>query len=231
MRRLNPRDRYLDDVSFFPALHRERSLFTKEFLEGAGRLPDPLQQWQRYYDDAPASDGLSRLMYLDTKTYLTADILTKVDRMSMATSLEVRVPMLDHEFVEWVAALPLEWKYRAGTRKYHPEEAGGTPGNSFRAVASPEAGLPVASGRVDAERDEGSVFACAARAAHFAARILQAGSGPHADRRACAGTAQSFGAAVEDAGAGTVAPQFHGVAGKLGGATSGASNRNGHERA
>lgn len=115
---LGPRDRYLDDVSFFPALHRERSLFTKEFLEGAARQPDPLQQWQRYYEDAPATDGLSRLMYLDMKTYLTADILTKVDRMSMATSLEARVPMLDHEFVEWVAALPLEWKYRAGTRKY-----------------------------------------------------------------------------------------------------------------
>ncbi|MGC2196831.1 MAG: asparagine synthase (glutamine-hydrolyzing) [Terriglobales bacterium] len=115
---LNPRDRYLDDVSFFPALHRERKLFTKEFLEGAGRLQDPLQQWQRYYDEAPAKDSLSRLMYLDMKTYLTADILTKVDRMSMATSLEARVPMLDHEFVEWVAALPVEWKFRTGTRKY-----------------------------------------------------------------------------------------------------------------
>jgi asparagine synthase (glutamine-hydrolysing) len=99
-------------------LHRERRLFTREFLESSNRLPDPLQQWQRFYDDAPATDELSRLLYLDTKTYLTADILAKVDRMSMATSLEVRVPMLDHEFVEWVAALPVEWKFRAGTRKY-----------------------------------------------------------------------------------------------------------------
>jgi asparagine synthase (glutamine-hydrolysing) len=41
-----------------------------------------------------------------------------VDRMSMATSLEVRVPMLDHEFVEWVAALPVEWKFRSGKRKF-----------------------------------------------------------------------------------------------------------------
>jgi asparagine synthase (glutamine-hydrolysing) len=38
--------------------------------------------------------------------------------MSMATSLEVRVPMLDHEFVEWTAGLPIEWKFRNGTRKY-----------------------------------------------------------------------------------------------------------------
>ncbi|MGA8442441.1 MAG: asparagine synthase (glutamine-hydrolyzing) [Candidatus Sulfotelmatobacter sp.] len=115
---LNARDRYLDGVSFFPALHRERGLFTDSFLQAAGRLPDPLQQWQRFYDDAPANDGLSRLLYLDTKTYLVADILTKVDRMSMASSLEVRVPMLDHKFVEWVTSLPVEWKLRAGTRKH-----------------------------------------------------------------------------------------------------------------
>ena len=115
---LSARDRYLDDVSFFPALHRERNLFTGDFLAAAQKLPDPLQRWQRYYDDAPATDRLSRLMYLDMKTYLTADILAKVDRMSMATSLEVRVPMLDQELVEWVAALPAEWKFRAGTRKY-----------------------------------------------------------------------------------------------------------------
>jgi asparagine synthase (glutamine-hydrolysing) len=114
---LNSRDRYLDGMSFFPALHRERGLFTDAFLQAAGHLPDPLQQWQRIYDDAPAHDPLSRLLYLDTKTYLVADILTKVDRMSMATSLEVRVPMLDHKFVEWVTSLPVEWKLRGGVRK------------------------------------------------------------------------------------------------------------------
>jgi asparagine synthase (glutamine-hydrolysing) len=115
---LNTRDRYLDDVSFFPALHRERRLFTREFLDVAGRLPDPMESWQKIYDDAPAREPLGKLLYLDTKTYLTGDILTKVDRMSMATSLEVRVPMLDHEFVEWVTSLPVEFKLRTGTRKH-----------------------------------------------------------------------------------------------------------------
>lgn len=115
---LSPRDRYLDSVSYLPVLHRERALFSKDFLNDASHLPDPLEQWQLYYDEAPARDPLSRLLYLDTKTYLTGDILAKVDRMSMATSLEVRVPMLDHEFVEWVASLPAEWKFRAGTRKF-----------------------------------------------------------------------------------------------------------------
>ena len=115
---LGARDRYLDEISFFPVLHRERGLFTQDFLREAGQLPDPLAQWQRYYDSAPANEDLSRLMYLDVKTYLNGDILTKVDRMSMVTSLEVRVPMLDHEFVEWAVSLPVEWKFRGGTRKY-----------------------------------------------------------------------------------------------------------------
>jgi asparagine synthase (glutamine-hydrolysing) len=115
---LNDRDRYLDAISFLPALHRERHLFTREFLKSAKCLPDPLAEWQQIYDGAPAQDQLSRLLYLDTKTYLTADILTKVDRMSMATSLEVRVPMLDHQFVEWATSLPVQWKFRSGTRKY-----------------------------------------------------------------------------------------------------------------
>jgi len=115
---LPPRDRYLDTMSFFPVLHRERGLFSDEFLEKAEKCDDPLLEFRAYYDHAPAKDPVSRLLYLDSKTYLVGDILTKVDRMSMLTSLEVRVPMLDHKFVEWVAGLPIEWKFRGQTRKY-----------------------------------------------------------------------------------------------------------------
>jgi asparagine synthase (glutamine-hydrolysing) len=111
------RDRYIDDVSHLPALDRERYLFSDDLLAWADKS-SPTTGFQNYFDHAPASDALSRLMYLDTKTYLTADVLAKVDRMSMANSLEVRCPILDHVFVEHVASLPASWKLRGGQRKY-----------------------------------------------------------------------------------------------------------------
>ncbi|MEO7385570.1 MAG: XrtA/PEP-CTERM system amidotransferase [Gammaproteobacteria bacterium] len=63
-------------------------------------------------------DALSMVQYLDLKTYLVGDILTKVDRASMAHSLEVRGPFLDYEFIEWAATLPVNLKLRGGTGKY-----------------------------------------------------------------------------------------------------------------
>ncbi|MGC1649515.1 MAG: asparagine synthase (glutamine-hydrolyzing), partial [Candidatus Sulfotelmatobacter sp.] len=68
---LPSRDRYLDGVSFLPALHREKTLFSKEFIDYSRNWADPFLRFERYYDEAPATDQLSRLMYLDTKTYLT----------------------------------------------------------------------------------------------------------------------------------------------------------------
>ena len=115
---LNARERYLDDISYFPALGRERETFTADFLQTAAQLYDPLAQFRSHYDSAPASDHLSRIQYLDTKTYLPGDILTKVDRTSMACSLEVRAPLLDHEVAEFAASLPPHWKIRSRTQKY-----------------------------------------------------------------------------------------------------------------
>lgn len=60
----------------------------------------------------------ARLLYVDATNYLPDDILAKVDRMSMAHSLEARVPLLDHRVVEFAAALPPEWKIRNGERKW-----------------------------------------------------------------------------------------------------------------
>ncbi|MBI3710361.1 MAG: amidotransferase 1, exosortase A system-associated [Proteobacteria bacterium] len=72
----------------------------------------------RHLREADTDDPMSQAQYVDIKTYLSGDILAKVDRAAMASSLEVRVPILDHSFVEWVAALPPAMKLRGKEGKY-----------------------------------------------------------------------------------------------------------------
>jgi asparagine synthase (glutamine-hydrolysing) len=112
------RERYVDGISFVPAFEREMPLLSNEFRDAVRGYADPQLLMYRYFDEAQANDPLSRMLYTDTKTYMVADILTKVDRMSMLTSLEVRVPILDHLFVEWVTGLPADFKMRDGKQKY-----------------------------------------------------------------------------------------------------------------
>jgi len=111
-------DRYLDEISFLSTDGRERSLFSRDFRAFADQLPSTFELFRNYLTTAPAEDSLSQLQYLDIKTYMPGDILTKVDRMSMANSLEVRAPILDHVFAEWVTQLSPRWKQRAGHQKY-----------------------------------------------------------------------------------------------------------------
>lgn len=115
---LAPRERYLDGIAILPACVRDRSIFSKDFLSWADKQPSPYEIFRRHLLNSPTSDSLSEVQYLDAKTYLPGDILTKVDRMSMATSLEVRAPFLDHTFAEWAARLSPKWKMRAGEPKY-----------------------------------------------------------------------------------------------------------------
>jgi asparagine synthase (glutamine-hydrolysing) len=68
--------------------------------------------------NAPTEDPLSLAQYLDFKTWLPGDILTKVDRASMAHSLEVRVPVLDHRLAEWASCLPPGMKLHHGEGKF-----------------------------------------------------------------------------------------------------------------
>ena len=110
-------ERYIEGISLKP-FDREMALLSDDFRSAALGDVDPLSAMRRYLDQALARDPLSRVLYLDTKTYLPGDILTKVDRMSMLTSLEVRVPILDHLFLEWVTGLPPEWKMRGKKQKY-----------------------------------------------------------------------------------------------------------------
>src|ERR1700722_15271977 len=107
-------ERYLEGVSFAP-FQRKMGILSRDFIAAGG---PPLQAFRELLDRAPARDPLGRVLYLDNKTYLPGDILTKVDRMSMAVSLEARMPMLDHVFLEWVTALAPRWKMREGKQKF-----------------------------------------------------------------------------------------------------------------
>src|SRR5215467_5945650 len=112
------RERYADEVCLIPVFERDMPLLSPEFRATIADSGDPQDILLRLFDAAPASDPISQMLYVDTKTYLVEDILTKVDRKSMLTSLEVRVPILDHLFVEWVTSLGPEWKMRDGQQKY-----------------------------------------------------------------------------------------------------------------
>lgn len=79
---------------------------------------DPFSVTSYYYNKADTDNHLSRILYTDLKTYLPGDILVKVDRMSMANSLEVRAPILDHKVIEFAASIPALFKYNRGDKKY-----------------------------------------------------------------------------------------------------------------
>ena len=75
------------------------------------------------YERADGPDHLAKILYTDMKTYLPGDILVKVDRMSMANSLEVRAPLLDKEIIEFSATLPSDMKFNKGEKKYILKQA------------------------------------------------------------------------------------------------------------
>jgi asparagine synthase (glutamine-hydrolysing) len=111
-------ERYIDQLSFLPSFERDTPILSHDFREILRRGEDPANALRRFFTNTPAKDPVDQLLYVDTKTNLVGDILTKVDRMSMLNSLEVRVPILDHVFVEWVTGLPPEWKLRGNQQKY-----------------------------------------------------------------------------------------------------------------
>ncbi|MDL2353698.1 MAG: amidotransferase 1, exosortase A system-associated [Pseudomonadota bacterium] len=107
---------YFHGVSVMSDAMRER-LFSAKFrtdLHGYRAI----EVMQGHAASSPTDDPLSMIQYLDMKTYLPGDILTKVDRASMAHALEVRVPLLDHQLVEWISGLPSDMKLRGSEGKY-----------------------------------------------------------------------------------------------------------------
>jgi asparagine synthase (glutamine-hydrolysing) len=112
----SPIEAYFRSVSAVHSELKERILHTDLRRQLGGY--DSLNVLRYYYERADTKDPLSRIQYVDIKTYLTDDILVKVDRASMANSLEVRAPILDHKFMELAASMPSSIKLQGTNGKY-----------------------------------------------------------------------------------------------------------------
>src|SRR6185503_14705155 len=114
-----PLDRYLDSTSIFTSLNKP-ALYTDEFRQQLnGRNGSrQFEAGRALAKEVRTGEGLDALLYIDSKTYLPGDILTKVDRMSMAVSLEARVPLLDHKLIEFVTSIPAALKMSGLETKY-----------------------------------------------------------------------------------------------------------------
>jgi len=107
---------YFHGVSLLSDTQR-KALFSDSFkreLQGY----QAVEVLRRHAAVAPTDDPLSLVQYLDMKTYLVGDILTKVDRASMAHALEVREPLLDHDLMGWVSGLPVDMKLHGTEGKF-----------------------------------------------------------------------------------------------------------------
>ena len=112
----SPLDGYFHGISCCPPPLKKR-LLSEDMQQRLGGY-ESVEVMRHYYDRADTTDPLSRIQYVDMKTYLVDDILVKVDRASMANSLEVRCPLLDHKLMELIAQIPSSLKLRNGQGKY-----------------------------------------------------------------------------------------------------------------
>jgi asparagine synthase (glutamine-hydrolysing) len=114
---LDPISRYLDSVSVFTSLNRN-SLYSADFKSRLGSTSYVSTLFNDLVNQVSTGESLDQLLYLDSKTYLPGDILTNVDRMSMAVSLEARAPLLDHKLIDFVTGIPAGLKLSGFETKY-----------------------------------------------------------------------------------------------------------------
>jgi asparagine synthase (glutamine-hydrolysing) len=112
----SPLEGYFNSMSIFRPDEKPQ-LFNQDFLRSMNGY-DSINVFQQHYDNAGTDDPLTRIQYVDLKTYLPDDILVKVDRAAMAVSLEVRAPLLDHRLMELAASIPSRFKLRGTNGKY-----------------------------------------------------------------------------------------------------------------
>jgi asparagine synthase (glutamine-hydrolysing) len=92
-------------------------LYSGDFARAVSKS-DPYARLRQLYARCESPDPVDRALYVDAKTYMVDDVLMKVDKMSMAVSLETREPMLDHKLLEYTATIPASLKLHNGTTKY-----------------------------------------------------------------------------------------------------------------
>ena len=115
---LDAAGRYIDSISHFNG-PRKRKLYSNEIrtkMNGSFERGEKL--FRQIAGSVKSDDTVEQLLYLDSKTYLPSDILTKVDRMTMASSLEARSPLLDHKLIEYVTRIPSRLKLKGQQQKY-----------------------------------------------------------------------------------------------------------------
>jgi len=115
------RGRHLDQMGYFQRDEKD-ALLTRDVRRRMGGA-DAEARLGRLFERFAGLPYQAQMMHFDSETYLPEDILTKVDRMSMAHSIESRVPLLDNEVVEFAARLPASLKIRDGRRKHILKEA------------------------------------------------------------------------------------------------------------
>ncbi|MEA3414798.1 MAG: asparagine synthase (glutamine-hydrolyzing) [Thermodesulfobacteriota bacterium] len=108
---------YFQDMSFYFLPEMKKKLYRPGFTSAIGNF-DAFSVLEKHFKKNQNPDVTTRVQYIDIKTYLPEDILVKVDRMSMANSLEVRSPLLDHKLMEYVGRLPSSLKLRGKESKY-----------------------------------------------------------------------------------------------------------------
>ena len=116
--------RYLDSIRFFSADEKPALLAgdVRQRLDGQ----DPETRLASHFERYAHLPWPSQMMRFDAETYLPEDVLTKVDRMSMAHSIESRVPLLDNEVIELASTLPASLKIKDGRRKHVLKEVAAT---------------------------------------------------------------------------------------------------------
>jgi asparagine synthase (glutamine-hydrolysing) len=95
---------------------RKRALYKPDFAQALGTTISSAPS-RHFFDQVSHESLLHQMLYVDSKTWLPDDLLVKADKMTMATSVELRVPLLDHQVLEFAASLPEEYKVRGNERK------------------------------------------------------------------------------------------------------------------